>query len=359
MSPVGNCLVYDVTIADVNHYITSSTGLANRNCFDELTQFTEGIYKYIGLGRTRSVIPGAKPKVRSATNPGGEGHTWVKKRFLDMAPPYTVKVFLERHPITGETIPRSRAFVPASLRDNPILLANNPEYALQLAELPENERRALLEGRWDLFEGQAFSQWSPLHVVRPFAIPPEWPRYYTVDYGYEAPWCTLWLAMNLDLWIHQKIKRYYCYHEMHRVGTPAWMQAVAIKRQNGDQRIMYGVADASMWQGYDAGTSLIGHYERAGLWPRKAPSGTGSRIPAKGAVDWLLDRAQDGLPRLQIFESCRNLVKDLPALQCDKQHPEDVDTEGPDHGFDALKGFAASVVGAYQRHKPQEYKICA
>lgn len=329
-------------------------------CFDELTQFTEGIYKYIGLGRARSVRLGARAQIRSATNPGGEGHVWVKKRFVDMSPPYRVMEFTEKHPLTGKFVTRTRAFVPASLRDNPVLLENDPEYAMRLNELPENERRALLEGRWDLFEGQAFQQWNPsLHVIRPFAIPPEWPCWYSVDYGYDAPWCTLWIAKNLDLWIHQKIARYYVYREIYRAGVPAWAQAVVVKKTNADQRILYGVADASMWQGYDAGTSLIGHYERAGIYPRKAPSGTGSRIPAKGAVDWLLDKAADGLPRLQIFECCPHLVKDLPSLQYDKNHPEDIDTSGPDHGFDALKYFATTIVGGYQRHKPQEYRISA
>ena len=95
--------------------------------FDEVTQFPEGWYRFL-LSRLRGPVGlGVPMRARSAGNPGGIGHQWVKKRFVD------------------STGPECR-FVPANLADNPALDA--VEYRKSLAQLDENTRRQLEDGIW-------------------------------------------------------------------------------------------------------------------------------------------------------------------------------------------------------------------
>jgi hypothetical protein len=95
--------------------------------FDEVTQFPEGWYRFL-LSRLRRTAGLPVPlRARSAGNPGGIGHAWVKRRFVD------------------STGPECR-FVPANLADNPALDA--VEYRKSLAQLEANTRRQLEEGIW-------------------------------------------------------------------------------------------------------------------------------------------------------------------------------------------------------------------
>lgn len=95
--------------------------------FDELTQFDERPYTYL-FSRLRRPRAGADVplRMRGATNPGGIGHRWVKRRFLDA--------------------PGERVFVPARLDDNPHLDAD--EYRAALAELDAVTRAQLESGQW-------------------------------------------------------------------------------------------------------------------------------------------------------------------------------------------------------------------
>ena len=117
--------------------------------FDELTHFTEFQYLYL-MSRVRGANRYPK-QIKSSTNPGGVGHGWVKARFIDPAPPDTVFT-----PERGG----SRIFLPAKLEDNRFLLRADPAYRERLLALPERERRALLLGDWNIFDGQYFGEFS-------------------------------------------------------------------------------------------------------------------------------------------------------------------------------------------------------
>src|SRR3990167_1842900 len=110
----------------------------------------------------------SNPKFIAATNPGGIGHEWVKRRWIDKS-----------FPIEEREIADKFAFVPALPQDNPYLAES---YLQTLKSLPEKLRKAYLEGNWDVFEGQYFSEWnSDIHVVEPFAIPESWVKIRGVD----------------------------------------------------------------------------------------------------------------------------------------------------------------------------------
>ena len=166
--------------------------------FDELTHFTWEEYSYL-FSRNRPNGPGTRVYMRRR-NPGGIGHGWVKERFITAAPSGTrivAEMKVEQPDGTLLKMTRDRVFIPAKVYDNQILLNNDPNYVANLSMLPEAERRALLEGDWDSFSGQVFTEWKDdpahyhdrrwSHVIAPFAIPPEWPVYRGFDWGYSRP----------------------------------------------------------------------------------------------------------------------------------------------------------------------------
>jgi predicted phage terminase large subunit-like protein len=78
-------------------------------------------------------------RMRSATNPGGSGHSWVKRRFIN------------------EETKGNRIFIPSLLQDNPHL--NQEEYEHALMQLDPVTRERLLRGDWDIVEaGAVFSR---------------------------------------------------------------------------------------------------------------------------------------------------------------------------------------------------------
>ena len=158
--------------------------------FDELTHFTEFQYLYM-MSRCRTTKPKIKPLIRSASNPGNIGHGWVKKRFIDTVAP--LSTYTDEHG-------RTRCFVPSKLTDNLILMQADPGYMQRMKLLPERERMALLEGRWDLFAGQYFNEFAyDVHVVsRMTKIEPHWYRFGAYDHGFNHPFCFGWYAADED-----------------------------------------------------------------------------------------------------------------------------------------------------------------
>ena len=155
--------------------------------FDEIThQATEFGWNYLA-SRLRTTDPEIIPYMRCTANPGGVGAHWVKKRYIDPAPPN--RGFQGADGIT-------RKFIPARLDDNPYL-ATDGRYEQMLKSLPDVQRKQLLEGNWDVAEGAAFTEFSPpVHVVTPFEIPLHWQRVKGIDYGYASESCCVCGAVD-------------------------------------------------------------------------------------------------------------------------------------------------------------------
>ena len=138
---------------------------------DEATQFTE--FQFTTL---TACLRGANdfPKRFYLTcNPGGVGHAWVKRLFIDR------RYKKAEHP-------EDYVFIAANVYDNHALMAHDPDYVRMLENLPEEQRRAWLLGQWDIFEGQYFAEFDRnVHVCRPYGIPAHWRRYVTLDYGMD------------------------------------------------------------------------------------------------------------------------------------------------------------------------------
>ena len=309
--------------------------------FDELTHFTEDQYTYL-ISRVRGVNPYPK-MVKSSTNPGGVGHNWVKHRFIDGFEPNKVHTDKE----TGAR----RLFIPSYVNDNVFLMRADADYINRLKQLPEKERKALLCGEWDIFDGQVFAEWrnSALgrktrrwsHVIEPFEIPKEWRRYRAFDFGYSKPFAVSWYAVDGDGRAYNYRELYGCTGEPD-VGIRWTAQKIAdeirkIEETEDSGLHITGVADPAIWN--NTGTedgSIADMMERRGVYFEK---GNHNRLAGKMQVHYRLAFDEEGLPMIYFFENCRNIIRTLPQLGYDSTRPEDVDTSQEDHLYDALKYF--------------------
>ena len=159
---------------------------------DELTLFTLGQWQFL-TSRNRTPIPEAKPNMAGATNPGNIGHAWVKALWID------------KRPAPGMDRPtqydaNDYAFIRATLDDNPIY-QNDAGYRKTLDALPRHLRQAFLNGDWNVFAGQYFDLFDlRLHTARAeqLALEPWWPRWISVDWGFEHPSAVYWHAARPD-----------------------------------------------------------------------------------------------------------------------------------------------------------------
>ena len=289
--------------------------------FDEITHLpTEFGWNYLA-SRLRTTDSDITPYMRCTANPGGVGATWVKKRYIDPHPPNESFVGEDR---------LSRKFIPARLDDNPYL-AKDGRYEEMLQALPPTQRKQLLEGNWDVNEGAAFTEFEQdVHVITPFEIPISWERIKGIDYGYASESACIWGAVDAS------DGTLIIYRELYQKGlTGVDLGEKITQMELNDPYSVQGVLDTAAWArtgttGPTVGESLI----RAGHKLRRADK---NRVQGKVQIHEYLKVQQSGRPRLQIFNTCPNLIRELQSIPLDKNNPEDVDTHAPDHAYDALR----------------------
>lgn len=316
---------YIATEKDVYQYQSAEYDVIR---FDELTHFTEFMYTYM-ISRCRGANP--YPKIiKSSTNPGGVGHEWVKERFINSGEPNKV------HEITLENGKKSTVvFIPSLVQDNIFMMDSDPDYINRLELLPEKERKALLYGDWDIFDGQFFSEFRrDVHVCKPFVIPKDWRIFRTRDYGLDMC-ATVWIAMDYHL-------NAYAYKEFYE---PNLIVSAAAEKINAmtDEKITTDYAPPDLWnRNKDTGKSTADIFAQNGQYLTKADN---NRITGWLAVhEWLrVFNDEQGIPtsKLKIFSNCTNLIRTLPAVQHDEKNPNDVAIEPHEltHMPDAIRYF--------------------
>ena len=332
----GSCIDFGYCAAENDVYQYQSAEYDTVR-FDELTHFTEAQYLYL-ISRVRGA--NAFPKqIKSSTNPGGIGHGWVKARFVDPSPPGA--------PFTG-TDGMSRIFLPSLLSDNRFLSEGDPDYKKRLLSLPEREKKALLFGDWNIFDGQYFSEFSTAkHTCEPFEIPHAWRKYRTVDYGLDRLAC-LWIAVSPE-------GRAYVYREYCASDLPIGEAAAAILERTPKHEEIYAtLAPPDLFsRSQESGKSKASLFASYGVHFTKSSN---NREAGWLSVKEML-RQKDGGAMLLIFSHCTELIRCLPALQIDKRRPSDCATEPHDitHAPDALRGFAVS----FARPAPVQKEVIA
>ena len=289
--------------------------------FDEITHLpTEFGWNYLA-SRLRTTDPEIKTYLRCTANPGGIGASWVKKRYVDAYAPN--ESFFGTDGLT-------RKFIPARLTDNPYL-AEDGVYEQMLMSLPPVQRKQLLEGNWDINEGAAFVEFDPdVHIVTPFQIPLTWERIKGIDYGYASESACIWGAVD------RTDGTLIIYRELYRKGlTGEDLGSIITDMEMEDPFSVSGVLDTAAWArtgttGPTVGESLV----KQGHKLRRADK---NRIQGKIQIHEYLKIQSSGRPKLQIFNTCPNLIKELQSIPLDKRNPEDVDTHAADHAYDALR----------------------
>jgi hypothetical protein len=291
-------------------------------------------------------------RIRCSGNPGGAGHQSVKQYFIDFAP-------LGYKPFDDPTTKMARMYIPSRVSDNKILQLRDPGYVDRLQGVGSPALvRAWLEGDWSAVLGSYFGDCFGIrNIIDPFPIPAGWLKFRCFDWGFESPFCCLWVACASDA-KHVPAGSLVVYREFYgarapnkglRLTTEQVAQGIKDHQAEGEE-ITYSVADPSMFR-EDGGPAISEVMKRSGVSFREADN---SR-----AAGWQQVRSrclgQDDRPRLYVFDTCQHLIRTLPALQHDPKKPEDLDTTGEDHAADALRYGLMSR--PYQRPGPPEPKL--
>lgn len=311
---------------------------------DELTQYaTPFAWNYM-RSRLRTTAEDLPLYMRATTNPGGPGHAWVKKMFIDPAPPNTAfaatdidtgkpLVYPEGHEKAGQPL-FMRKFIPASLYDNPHLMKDS-SYEAGLLSLPEMQRRQLLEGDWTIAEGAAFPEFRhSVHVIDPFDIPADWRRFRSCDYGYSSYSAVHWFAID------PAFETLIVYRELYTTKRTGRELARDILHLEQGEVIQYGVLDSSCWHTRgQTGPSIAEEMIAEGCRWRPSDRSGGARVAGKNRLHELLRvNPEFERPGIMFFNTCRQIVADLSVIPCDPKGSEDIDPRfQSDHSYDSVR----------------------
>lgn len=341
--------------------------------YDELVQFEEEQYVQINK-RLRSIDPVLmhQLKVRAMSNPLAqrEGMETIRLKNPNWVRDYFVKPAPEGNTIlekvitlgSGEKVTRTRIYLPAKLSDNPNK-AFVRQYEINLQDSPEHIRQAYLFGNWDALVGGFFADvWNKrIHVVRPFRIPDHWPRFRSMDWGFKAPGCVHWWALDDD-------DNLICEDEFKFNGGAVNMTAKQVAKRihviekakglwDGKRSTITGPADTQLWeQRGDSTLSKADEMAKEGVFWTKADKKSRARN-AERLYERLADHeGGTETPGLVFFERCRYIIETLPLMQHDPEAnpPEPMDG-GDDHAADSA--FYACAFASHGRRGIPKRKI--
>lgn len=301
--------------------------------FEEATLFTEWQLIFIATC-ARNVRPDFMPRIYYTCNPGGVGHAYIKRIFIDKE-------------YEGEEDPTQYEFIPALIYDNEILMKNDPTYMSILNNLPEDLKRAHRDGDWDALSGQYFREFSrQVHVIDPFIIPDDWYRYITIDYGLDK-FAAYFIAVDHE-------ENCYVYKEIYEENLIISDAAALLKETicpNESIRYIYGPPDLEARR-QDTGKSALQIFIENDI---VIVTTRNDRIPGWLCIKEMLkvrkvtDRITGEVSRdaqLKFFSNVRSLIKNLPMVQRDEKNPNDCSKEPHEltHGPDALRYFCSKFL---------------
>lgn len=296
---------------------------------DEANQFDESIFPVIRGSLRNATDNGFVPTLVMTGNPGGFSDAYFKTHFIQPDKnAWTDDEWEFRH---------KYIFIPSSVYDNPTL-QKTPEYVNQLKSLPEHQRRAWLDGDWNVFEGQFFEEWrEKIHVCEPFPIPKEWTRMGGLDIGgsKKHPTVLIKIAQNpmtLDLYVYDE------YSSPHAIDVAL----AEIKDIVDSDQIHLIWADPSAFNKQiklnQMDQTVAEMFKSEGIVLKKA---TNDRVNGWRVFKSWLHWDTNNSPKLRIFSNCEGLIRTLPAMRYDPRQlfgsSEDCDTKGPDDYCDAAR----------------------
>ena len=306
--------------------------------FDEATQLSE--FQMRSITACLRGVNAYPKRVYYTCNPGGQGHQYIKRLFVD-----------RRFDAAAGERAEDYVFIQSLVTDNTALMESQPDYVRQLEALPPKLREAWLYGRWDVYEGQFFEEFADrpehyadrawTHVIEPFDIPQDWMIYRSFDWGYNKPFSCGWWAIDHDGVAYRILELYGCtkvpnegvkwipdrvFGEIHRIESEhPWLAGKKV----------IGVADPAIWDG-ESGESIEEVAMRNQVYFSKADN---KRIPGWMQVHYRLRFDEDGFPMMYVFKNCAAFIRTIPLLIYDEHKPEDLDTDGEDHCADEVRYF--------------------
>lgn len=297
---------------------------------DEATQFTEQEFRLLG-GCLRGVNEFPK-RMYLTCNPGGVGHRWVKRLFVDR----DFKTDCENAEENED--PNDYEFIQATVDDNTALMKSEGgrDYLKQLSQLPENIRAAHRYGDWEGLSGNYFPEFSEgKHTCDAFPLPRWWRRYRALDYGLDMLAC-YWFAVD-------ETGRVWCYRELKQKDLVVSDAARMILENTGlNEHIDITFAPPDLWsRTKDSGKSMAELFMTNGVPLVKASN---NRVQGWLQVKEFLKDSPDGRPGLMFFRNCTGIIEDIQAIQADEKNPNDCAKEPHDitHSNDAIRYFCVS-----------------
>jgi hypothetical protein len=312
-------------------------------CVEEAGNYTSPspIDKLFGCLRSKTGIP---TQLILTANPGGVGQTWIKRRYIDPAPLGMTR--LVRHLPDGKE--HNFIYIPSRVSDNQKLLERDPSYITRLHLVGNPELvRAWLDGDWNVIQGAYFPEFNALnHILAPFSIPKHWQRIKAFDWGYNSKYCILYGAISTgkddagNEVPHEKGK-IIIYREI--VGSGEINKEIArkIKFYEQEETLTQSTADPAIFAN-QGGRSINSDFQDEGIYWTPADN---DRISG-----WQQIRIRLKLNMIAFFANCKYIIETLPAQCISKTKPEDLDTEGDDHGADTLRYLCKL------RNIPYDYK---
>ena len=300
-------------------------------------------------------------RIYATMNPGGEGHAWVKRLFID------------RNIHRGENA-NDYVFIKSKVTDNTALMRENPDYIDQLEALPPQLRKMWLEGDWDVASGMVFEefrndpdhyldrQWT--HVIEPFEIPDSWKIYRGFDFGYNKPFSCQWFAVDTDGVVYNILELYGCQKDVNgediaNVGvkwTPQKMFSEIHKIESEHRWLkgkqIIGIADPACWNS-ETGESVAETAAKHQVFFNK---GDNNRLSGWMQMHYRLAFDENGFPMMYIFKNCKSFIRTIPLMMYDEHKPEDIDSDLEDHNLDSCRYFLMSrPIKPRMAVKPDKY----
>lgn len=262
---------------------------------------------------------------------------------------YIKRLFLDRDYKDAEN-PDEYVFIPSTVYENDFLMKADPNYVKRLEALPEQRRKAMLYGDWNVYEGQFFTeftdnregyinkQWT--HVINPFPIPDTWKRYRSLDWGYSKPFSVGWWAVDHDGRAY-RYREWYGWTGEPDVGlrlTPSQV-AEEIKRIEGELEpsgtFIQGVADPAIFA-TQTGESVAETMGKMGVY---FDAGDNKRLAGWDQMRERMRFDHEGYSMFYVFNTCKQFIRTIPALIHDEVKHEDLDTKQEDHVADDSRYF--------------------
>lgn len=323
---------------------------------DEATQFSERTFRHLaGCLRGDNDFP---KRYYLTCNPGGVGHFWVKRLFIDRKFKYDPD-----NPEKCEK-PEQYSFIFARAEDNVVMLERNPDYLSDISMMANSE--AMRNGDWNILGGCYFDNFDESkHITKPFNIPPHWQIYRSFDYGLDMFAC-FWMAVDED-------GRSWCFrsYEGENLNVQDAARA-AVNHTLPNENVTVTFAPPDMWsRSRETGKTMAEIFTQNGLPIVKSDN---NRVQGHMILRSMLEpiplrdeyvikklggpeKAPESLPALMFFDTVGGVLEDLQSIQHDEKNPNDCAKDPHDitHTVDAIRYYCINRTLVSER--PAEPRI--